>query len=108
MPEKPAKMLPICSATVEVLGSHWPQTEIAWAGFIWDKAILRETSTLMDFVCGRGNAPHDHHLDVPWSHPDDGPWEDDQCWYRVRAKNDRYRFGRAANGAWVLMLADNP
>ena len=84
------------------------QTEIAWAGFIWDKAILRETSTLMDFVCGRGNAPPDHHLDVPWSHPDDGPWEDDQCWYRVRAKNDRYRFGRAANGVWVLMLADNP
>lgn len=101
------KQLPICSATVEVLGSHWPQTAIAWAGFYWDKAVLRDTSTAMEYICRGVDVPPDHHLSVPWAHPNDGPWDDD-CWYRVRPKNERYRFVRASNGNWILCLSTPP
>lgn len=101
----PARRLPICSATVEVLGSRWPAKDIIWAGFLWEKAELRETSTLMEFVCAGKNVPQDHHLSVPWAHPDDPPWDDD-AWYRVRPKDGRYRFVLACNGAWVLELAE--
>lgn len=100
----PRKQLPICSATVEVLGYHWPETDILWAGFYWHKAELRETSAAMGYICRGVDVPPDHHLNVPWAHPDDEPWDDD-CWYRVRPKDKRYRFVRAPNGNWILRLA---
>lgn len=94
--KKPPQCLPICSATVEILGSHWPQTSTIWSGLRLHEAEVRE----MGPVCPR------HHLAVPWCHidyPSDGQ---DDAIYRLDAKDERYRFVRAVNGSWILRILD--
>lgn len=94
--KKPPPILPICSATVEVLGSHWPQTSTIWAGLRLHEARVREM----------GGAAPSHHLAVPWCHVNDTSDGDGDGIYSLYAKDERYRFTKAANGAWVLRLAD--
>jgi hypothetical protein len=91
---KPPKHLPICSVTVEILGSHWPQMSTIWAGLRLHEAHVREN----------GPVGPRHHLAVPWCHIDELPSENNAI-YRLYAKDERYRFVRAKNGAWVLELA---
>jgi hypothetical protein len=72
-----------------VLGVRWGP-KAPWGGLLFDhsKAVARTTSTLMDVIVGKAEAPYDPHINVPWIHPDDAArgfkWEDDQCMYRVR------------------------
>jgi hypothetical protein len=95
--KKPPEYLPICSATVEILGSHWPQTSTIWAGLRLHEAVVRET----------GPAGPRHHLAVPWCHINDLNDGADDAIYRLDPKDERYKFVKANNGAWVLRLATN-
>lgn len=96
MSRKPPQQLPICSATVEILGSHWPQTSTIWSGLRLHDAYVREI----------GPVGPRHHLAVPWCHVDDESDGDDDAIYWLDAKDERYRFVKAKNGAWVLQLAE--
>lgn len=84
--------LPISPKTVTVLGHRVKGTDAAWLGLDLSRAILRERSTLGVAMLGP-NAPPDHHLDVPWCHPEDQPagWND-CCMYRVRPRREGWRF----------------
>ena len=93
---KPPRDLPICSATVEILGSHWPQTSTIWAGLQLHEATVREIGAV---------GPR-HRLAVPWCHINDISDGEDDAVYALDAKDERYRFVRAANGAWVLRLLE--
>lgn len=101
--KRPPARLPITPGTVEVLGSRWTNRTYAWAGLRFHEAVLREQSTLMLMLCGK-DAPPDHHLDVPFCHPDDEPSEPADTVYRVRPRDPGYRFVKATNGAWVLEM----
>lgn len=92
--KKPPEYLAICSATVEILGSHWPQASTIWAGLRLHEATLREF----------GMVGEDHSLAVPWCHINDVSDGENDAIYRLRAKNERYKFHKAENGAWVLRL----
>jgi hypothetical protein len=86
------EMEPIDHRNVTVNGSAWRKSD-PWNGLDFSRAVVRERSTLMVAVVGTADAPPDHHLDVPWCHPDDQPqgWKDG-CWYRVRPRKKRMRF----------------
>ena len=96
-------LISIDHTNVTVLGSKW-RASAPWAGLDFKRAELREQSTLGVFLFGK-NAPPDHHLRVPWCHPDDQPegWADD-CWYRVRPASKRHRFVKR-RGKWWLTPA---
>jgi hypothetical protein len=96
MKRKPPKHLAICSATVEILGSHWPQTSTIWAGLRMHEAWVREM----------GPAGPRHHLAVFWCHINDVTAGDGDAIYRLDAKDERYRFVKARNGAWILELSE--
>ena len=84
---KPPKRLAICSATVEILGSHWPQKSTIWAGLRLHQAKLWGDD-----------------LKVPWCHVNDYRAVGD-CIYRLSVKDERYRFVKARNGAWILEMS---
>lgn len=90
--------------TVTVLGSRW-KADAPWAGLDFSRAILREQNTAELALLGPEKASPDHHLDVPWCHPDDQPegW-DDGMMYRVRPhyRCRSYRFVRRPDGTWAL------
>jgi hypothetical protein len=66
-----------------------------WAGLRLHEAQVREF----------GPVGARHHLAVPWCHIDDESDGADDAIYRLDPKDDRYRFVKARNGAWVLELA---
>lgn len=94
--KKEPEYLPICSATVEILGSHWPQKSPIWAGLRLHEARVREM----------GPVGPRHHLEVPWCHVDNESDGEDDAIYRLDPKDERYKFTKAKNGAWVLRLAE--
>jgi hypothetical protein len=103
--------LPVAPETVTVLGSRVRADEAAWAGLDWTgNVVVREQSTLMRWAVGN-DAPPDHHLDVPWMHPDDrasmADYPDGWCVYRVRPRRKGYRFERALGEptGWRLVRA---
>ncbi len=77
-------LLPVDRSTVTVLGSVWGP-KAPWAGLDFANARVRNQSTLMMMIAGK-DAPYDHHLDVPFIHPDDGPLSEAECVYRVRPR----------------------
>lgn len=97
------RRIPVTAASCTVNGSHFGQTSPVWRGLWLPRARRRERSTLMLAVLGKA-APPDHHLDVPWWHPEDGPhpWPPEMK-YRVRPKH-RYRAWhfRRIGGVWHL------
>lgn len=94
MTRKPPAILPLTSATVTVNGSRYGRRDIIWAGFRWAEGIVN----------GGQQHAEDHVLSVPWCHPIDNVPSGDCGWYRVRPRDERYRFDRAANGLFVLRL----
>lgn len=93
MTRKPPELLPLTPATVTVNGSNFGPRAIIWAGFQWTEGQIDGWHRI---------SSRDHCLAVPWCHPDD-----DTCLrgvYRVRPRDERYRFERAANGLFVLRL----
>jgi hypothetical protein len=84
--------MPVSPKTVTVLGYRVKATDPAWLGLDLSRAILREQSTAGMFLLGP-DAPPDHHLDVPWCHPNDQPggWRDGLK-YRVRPRRKAWRF----------------
>lgn len=99
MARKPADILPITPATVEILGDKWPARSTIWAGLRLHEAVVRDVSIWSN---------DDHHLEVPWCHVNDPSDGDQDAIYRVRSLDERYRFVKARNGAWVLRLAVDP
>lgn len=85
--------LPVSPETVTVLGYRVKADSPAWLGLDLSRAILREQNTLELVLFGKDAAPPDHHLDVPWCHPQDQPhgWRDG-CMYRVRPRRKAWRF----------------
>lgn len=69
--------LPIDATTCTILGNHYKQTDAAWTGLDLARAELRKW-------------PGDHHLAIPWAHPEDqarfGDNPDHWAIYRVRPK----------------------
>jgi hypothetical protein len=93
-------------STCTVNGSSYSKPSAAWDGLDLNLAEVREQSTLMLAITGK-DAPPDHHLDVPWMHPEDRPKMADDpdawCFYRVRPRYRyrRFRFVKIA-GQWFL------
>jgi hypothetical protein len=96
-------ILPITPDVVEVMGSRWTYKTEAWHGLDFARAELRETSTLMEWVCSGKNVPKDYHLRTPFLHPRDVGlgWDFAGCWYRVRPRRKRDKFVMV-DGAWML------
>lgn len=97
---KAEKMLPITPATVTINGSAWSARSTIWAGLRLHQAKHRAT-------CHWTGAPESN-LAVPWCPVDD--WRDAKhdCIYTLRPKDERYRFKRARNRSWVLVMETNP
>lgn len=98
-----ARELPVSAATCTVNGFRYRADEEPWTGLDMPRAVLREKTTIMMVCLGRENAPADHHLDVPWCHPDDQPegWSDEMR-YRVRPRRKGWRF-QQIDGQWRLV-----
>jgi len=83
--------LPITPSTVTINGSVWSGRAMIWAG--------------LRMLAGAGWAhPDGKTLAVPWCHVDDAPAGPDEMIYRLRPRDERYRFERARNGVWILRL----
>lgn len=98
-----AKELPVTPATCTVNGYAYHPKDAAWAGLDLSRAIVREKSTAAVALLGPDRAWPDHHLDVPWCHPDDQPegWSD--CIrYRVRPRRRGWRFEKRED-EWRLV-----
>jgi hypothetical protein len=88
----PPRRLSILPSTVTVLGFSWARGRNAG----WSGLRLHEGRLVDDGV-----------LSVPFCHPDDPSHGEDDSMYRLRPKDEGYRFVLARNGAWVLE-ADPP
>lgn len=94
--------IPVHPLTVRVLGSQWTASS-PWAGLDFSRAVILEQATIMVWAVGSETAPADHHLNVPWCHPDDQPegWAEEMK-YRVRPARPNWRFHQREDGRWVL------
>lgn len=81
------RVRPLTPAYITVNGGACSQRSIIWTGLMWHEAYL-------------GTDGND--LRVPWCHPNDTPEPSSLAVYRVRSRDERFRFERARNGLWVL------
>lgn len=87
--------LPITPSTVTINGSVHSGRSMIWAG--------------LRMLAGAGWAhPDGQTLSVPWCHWDDDPADLDKRIYRLRPRDERYRFEKARNGMWILTLEPKP
>lgn len=107
------QQIPVSAATVTVDGWRRRASEPAWAALRWSDSSIREKSTLLVFVLGAENAPPDHHIRVAWVHPDDWPMDQDPpadlvSYHRVRPRDRRFRFMKAADApsGYVLVAPE--
>jgi hypothetical protein len=103
------ELVPIDHTNVTVNGSKW-RAKDPWDGLNFKRAEVREKSSLMVFLFGEAEAPPDHHLRVPWMHPEDraAMADDPDYWayYRVRPVKKRARFEKK-RGKWLVRLPPN-
>lgn len=97
-------IVPIAPANVTVLGARWTRRTRAWQGLDFTRATLRNKSSLMVALFGEQNAPDDHHLSVPFRHPDDPDDPVFEVPYRVRPRRNSDRFEQV-DGVWMLRRA---
>ena len=100
-PDWTAREVPVSPATVTVLGSRVSASCPSWRGLDFSQAEVLEHATIMTALVGP-DAPDDHHLNVPFAHPDDPPGLWEGCMYRVRPRRKGWRFHRGESGAWVM------
>jgi hypothetical protein len=96
-----ADEVPVVPETVTVLGSRVTDQHASWRGLDLSRAVVLEHATIMSWLVGP-DAPPDHHLNVPFAHPNDPPEYWEGCMYRVRPRRTGWRFHKTESGAWVL------
>ena len=80
--------MPIWHGTVTINGNSFGAAQLIWSGLRMHEALCSP----------------DGFLAVPWCHVDDDVRSEDCAIYRLRPKDERFRFVRARNGAWILEL----
>jgi len=97
-----SKLLPVSPETCTVNGYGGRGV---WAGLDMSRAELCEQSAIMIAVNWPNEAPPDHHLRVPWMHPDDRPEMADDpdawCYYRIRTRRKKARFEKVGD-MWMV------
>ena len=78
--------MPIWKGTVTINGYNYGAAQMIWSGLRMHEAMCLTDGSLA----------------VPWCHVDADMRSEDCAIYKLRPKDERFRFVRAANGAWIL------